>query len=338
MVKANAYGHGAKIVAAALERSGVDWLGVALVEEGIELRLSGVRAPVLVFDGAYGRDYEALFEGELTPILFREDHLEGLSAAAKRIGRSAVGHLKVDTGMGRVGVLPAEVAAFAEKAKQGGVAIDGVCTHFSNADLGDVEMVRRQVAAFDEALLAVRRAGHTPRWIHLANSAATVDRPESHRSLVRPGLSLYGYVASPRFAEGLGLRPVMRWTTEVLQVKAVPAGFPVSYGGTFVTRRPSRLATLGVGYADGYRRALSNKGEVLVRGQRAQVAGRVTMDLVVVDVTDVPGVAPGDEVVLIGRQGEQEITADELAEHCETNSYEILCGVSARVPRVATGT
>lgn len=337
IVKADAYGHGALLIAPALERYGIDWLGVALTEEGIELREAGLRTPLLILDGAYGQAYDQLLAHRLTPVVFRLDHLDGLSAAAVRVGQPAQAHLKVDTGMGRLGVLLEEVADFAAAARARGVVLTGLCTHFANADLGDAEVTRKQMERFAAATARVRDAGHQPTLIHLSNSAAVIENTEAHGTLVRPGLMLYGHVPAARLATAVDLRPVLRWTTEVLQVKQVPAGTKVSYGGRFVCTRESRLATLAVGYADGFRRDFSGRVEVLVRGQRAPVLGVITMDLCVADVTEVSGVAVGDEVVLLGGQGEETITLEELARHGDTIAYEVLCGISSRVPRVAAG-
>ena len=335
VVKADAYGHGARLVGRALEGHGIDWMGVALVEEGLELRQVGIRTPLLVLDGSYGDAYPELLTHHLTPVVFRLDHLEGLAGAAAALGMPAEAHLKVDTGMGRLGVLPQDAMAFALAAKSKGIALTGVCTHFANADLGDVELTRLQMERFAEVLARVRDAGHAPKWIHLANSAASIELAAAHGTLVRPGLMLYGHLPAARLSAGLDLRPALRWTTEIVQLKQVPAGFAVSYGSRFVTARPSRLATLAVGYADGFRRGLSGQAEVLIRGSRVPVVGVITMDLCVADVTDLPDVGLDDEVVLLGRQGGQTIEPEELARRCGTISYEILCGISARVPRVA---
>jgi len=337
IVKADAYGHGAQLVGRALERHGIDWMGVALVEEGLELRNAGIRTPILVLDGSYGDAYPLLLSQRLTPVVFRLDHLDGLAAAALALGVPAEAHLKVDTGMGRLGVLPRDAAAFAQAARAKGVALTGLCTHFANADLGDAQITRLQMERFSETLARVRDAGHAPRWIHLANSAASIELAAAHGTLVRPGLMLYGGVPAARLGTGLDLRPALRWTTEIVQLKDVPAGFPVSYGGRFVTSRPSRLATLAVGYADGFRRGLSGQAEVLIRGSRVPVVGVITMDLCVADVTGLAETAVGDEAVLIGRQGDQAIAVEELAQRCGTISYEILCGISRRVPRRHVG-
>ncbi len=257
------------------------------------------------------------------------------TAGSAALGLPAEAHLKVDTGMGRLGVLPEDAVAFALAARAKGIALTGLCTHFANADLGDVELTRRQMERFWEVLARVREAGHDPKWIHLANSAASIELAAAHGTLVRPGLMLYGHLPAARLGAGLDLRPALRWTTEIVQLKHVPAGFAVSYGSRFLTSRPSRLATLAVGYADGFRRGLSGRAEVLIRGARVPVVGVITMDLCVADVTDLPEVKLDDEVVLLGQQGEQIIGPEELARRCGTISYEILCGISARVPRVA---
>jgi alanine racemase len=337
VVKADAYGHGARVVGPALQGAGIDWLGVALVEEGAELRAAGVTLPILVLDGAYGDRYDLLFEQRLTPVVYRREQLEGLAAAARRHGTTAEAHLKVDTGMGRLGVLPDEVATIAAAARELGVAFTGLCTHFANADLGDAAFARLQIDRFEAALAILRASGQTPSLLHLANSAATLEIPDGHGTLLRPGLMLYGHVSAPRLAERVRLRPALTWTTEILQLKQVPAGFPVSYGGKFRTARPSRLAVLPVGYADGYRRAFTGKVSVLVEGMRAPVVGVITMDLSVADVTDIPGAQVGSPVVLLGKQGGEEIPVAELARAGDTIDYEIFCGIAARVPRVAVG-
>jgi alanine racemase len=268
-------------------------------------------------------------------VVYLREQLVGLAAEARQRGAIAKAHLKVDTGMGRLGVLPGEVAAMAAAARELGVVFSGLCTHFANADLGDEATAKGQIDRFDSALAALRAAGQAPTLLHLANSAATVELPAGHGTLLRPGLMLYGHVSAPRLAARVRLRPALTWTTEILQVKDVPAGTPVSYGGRFRTARPSRLAVLPVGYADGYRRGFTGKVSVLVGGKRAPVVGLITMDLSVVDVTDVPAAAVGSPVVLLGRQGQEEIPVSELARAGDTIDYEIFCGIAARVPRVA---
>jgi len=339
MVKADAYGHGATLVAPALEAEGVELLGVALVEEGLALRAAGVRGEILVLGGAYAGGWEALVEARLLPAVFREDHLDALAAAARRQGLEPRAHLKVDTGMARLGALPEEVPGLLARARSLGVVLEGVLSHFANADLANAETTQGQLDQFRSLLAQVDAAGVRTRWRHLANSAALIALPPSRDgralNLVRPGLALYGLSPAPWISPARPLEPVLSWKTEVIHLKFVRAGTSVSYGGTWTAQRRSRIATLPVGYADGYPRRLSNRAQVLVRGARAPVVGRVCMDLCMVDVTDVPGVDLGDEVVLIGRQGAGEIGAAEMAGWLETMSYEVLCGVGARVPRLA---
>lgn len=338
VVKANGYGHGAVLVARALEREGVRFLGVALVEEGLELRSAGVKAPILVLSGAYEGGYELMVEHDLVPTVFRPEHLEGYARAARRAGRRVKAHVKVDTGMGRVGLLEGELGPFLDVAARcPEVELEGLLSHFANADLADPAFTQEQVRRFKAALAALRARGISPSFRHLSNSAGVLALPEVRDglelNLVRPGLMLYGLSPAARLRGVAELSPVMTWKTAIIHLKRVPAGTPISYGGTWVAPRESLVATLPLGYADGYSRMCSNKAEVLVRGRRARIAGRVCMDLCMVDVTDVPGVAVGDEVVLLGAQGGERITAEELAAHAQTIPYEVICGVGARVPR-----
>ncbi len=337
VVKADAYGHGAVPCARRLEREGAGFLGVALTEEGLELRGAGVETPILVLGGAYGDRFDLLVGHDLTPVVFRPEHLEGLAAAARALGREAVAHLKLDTGMGRIGVQPEDLPAFLDAAKSHGVVLEGLATHFANADLADSALTARQVERATAAATLMRERGLGPRWLHLANSAATVAKPDAHGSLVRPGIMLYGEMPSPRFSGEISLRPVLRWTTAITHLKTVPEGTPISYGSRWTAPRPSVIATLPVGYADGYPRALTNTGEVLVGGRRTKIVGSVCMDQMMVDVTEVPGAAVGDEVVLLGCQGGENIGAGELAAHTGTIHYEIFCGIGPRVPRRFVG-
>jgi alanine racemase len=347
VVKAGAYGHGAVPVAKELEAAGAPLLAVALVEEGIELREAGVAAPILVLGGAYGDGYDLLVRYRLTPVVFAREHLGRLAEAARAAGVRAAAHLKLDTGMGRIGLLPDELPAFLDAARRTPeVAIEGLCTHFASADLEDRAITERQVALFNAAAEAMAAAGLPLRSRHLANSAGTVEFPAARQDLTRPGIMLYGYLPfqpasarPPAARQAAGrLEPALTWRTGITHLKSVLAGTPISYGGRWVAQRPSRIATLPVGYADGYPRRLSGRpgfgsAEVLVRGRRAPVAGTVCMDMIMADVTDVPGAAVGDEVVLLGRQGSEVVDADELAARAGTISYEILCGIGSRVPR-----
>lgn len=342
VVKADAYGHGAVPISRALEAAGVRFLGVALVEEGLALREAGLRSDILVLGGAYDGGWEAMLEHGMIPVVFRPEHLTALEAAARARKTTARAHMKVDTGMGRLGVLPADVPAFLEAARAcRNVSLEGLCSHFANADLADAALTELQVTRFRTALGQMRAAGFDPRWRHLSNSAGLLALPEARdgveMNLARPGLGLYGLQPAPWLRPPRMLEPVLSWKTTVVHLKSVPTGTPISYGSTWTAPRPSRIATLPVGYADGWSRLLSNRGAVLVRGRRAPVVGRVCMDLCMVDVTDIPGAEVGDEVVLIGRQGAEVQDAHQLAALQNTIAYDVLCAIGARVPRVAMG-
>ena len=335
VVKANAYGHGAVEVARALVDEGAAWLGVALPEEGVALREAGLDAPILCMGGFWDRQEALVLDFDLTPGVSRADQLARLDAEAARRGRTAAFHLKVDTGMGRLGVPAADLDAFlASAARLGHVACEGLMTHLSSADTPALDaFTREQIDRFHDALDLLGRHGIEPRWRHLANGAAAHAFPEARGNLVRPGAVLYGLkrdILAP-VEPDLDLRPAMRFVTSVEHLKTVPAGTPLGYGCTFATARESRIATVPAGYADGVRRALSNRGTMGVGGGMAPIVGRVSMDLTILDVTDVADVALGDEVVVFGPGGP---SAEETAATAGTISYEITCGVSARVPRV----
>jgi alanine racemase len=337
-VKSDAYGHGAVDCAHALEKAGVEWFGVAIPEEGMALRDSGITRPILSLGGFWEGQEDSLISHRLTPVVFRLDLLERLSLAARASGAVADYHLKVDTGMGRLGVPYAEVGNFLDEAARfQNVRLDGVMTHLASADRQDHrEFTERQISLFKGAVELVRTRGFRPTWIHEANSAGTHAYPHSRGNLVRLGGVLYGLWrdVTDRSIEPLDWRPVMSLHTRVMLLKTVPAGNPLGYGGTFVTARESRIATLPIGYEDGLGRELSNRGKVIVRGELAPIVGRVSMDLTLVDVTGVAGAAVGDEVVVIGSQGASLITAEDVAAQARTISYEITCGISDRVPRV----
>jgi len=346
VVKADAYGHGAVPVARALAAAGAPWLGVALVEEGLELRAANVQLPVMVLAGAFGDAWDELLRNRLTPVLTSPAQVAALGAAARALRVRAEAHLELDTGMGRLGAAPGElpaVLAALEAAPE--VSLTGLCTHFAGADTDDAEGSERQIRRFHEAAAALSAAGLSP-LLHATNSAGTLRLPGLRQDLSRPGIMLYGYLSygpeldAPAAAREAAarLRPALSWRTAIVHLKEVPAGTRISYGGHWAAPRSSLIATLPVGYADGYHRRLSGRpgygqAEVLVRGRRAPVVGTVCMDMIMVDVTEVPGVARGDEVVLLGTQGAERIDADELARRAGTISYEILCGISRRVPR-----
>jgi len=338
MVKANAYGHGALAVAKTLLAAGGDALGVATLDEGFELRQSGTGAPIIVVAGVYADQLQQFISHSLTPVIYDLSGLTELEGAVAKRGATLDIHLKIDTGMGRLGLRASELDNWLPRLKAlRALKIAGVFSHFSTAESVDGDYTKKQLEVFTGVVTRLRAAAMTPLF-HFANSAATITQPAAYFGMVRPGIMLYGAYPSPAMAQQITLKPVLSWHTKILQLKKVPAGTSISYGQTFVTKRESVIATLPVGYADGYQRILSNRGEVLVRGKRAPVAGRVCMDLTMLDVTDIRNVQQGDEVVLLGRQGDAEITADEMAAGANTISYEIFTSIGARVPRIHNNT
>lgn len=330
-VKAHAYGHGLVQVGMTLDRAGVEWLGVALVEEGLALRAAGVRADILVLTPSYLQADQEIVAYGLVPALFRVDHLTALAQAAGEV--STRFHLKIDTGMGRLGLAPNELDSFLTALKNfPNLKLDGIFTHFANADLGDWEFNSRQLEIFRSCQHRILQHGFIVPWVHVANSAAVLSFPEARQSMVRPGLMVYGLDPRGPHIQG-NLRPAMRWTTKPIHIKTVPAGTKISYGGKWIAPRESRIATLPVGYADGYPRLLSNRGQVLLLGKRAPIVGAICMDLLMIDVTNHPPVTLTDEVVLMGQQGKDTITAYEMAKWADTIAYEIICGIGPRVPR-----
>lgn len=334
VVKANAYGHGMVPVAKALLDEGASILGVATVAEGRELREAGIGGRVLVMGRTVEDELTTALRWHLQITIPHIELAKRLSAIASRQGRTVKIHLKVDTGMTRLGVPWQDAHETAvEIRKLPGLELAGVYTHFANADLADQEFTREQIERFDQVRQKLSESGIDDGIFHLANSAAILVSKLSDDSGVRPGLMLYG--SSPSEHTGhKDLVPVLTWKCRVIQVREVPKGTGISYGHDFITARPSRIATISTGYADGYTRSLTNRSDVLIGGQRAPVVGRVTMDMIMVDITGTEGISAGDEVVLIGRQGKERITAEELAEFAGTINYEIYCGISSRVPRV----
>ena len=334
VVKANAYGHGDVETARVLCAEGVRHFGVADVAEGTRLREAGIDAAIVVLGSVYAEDAAALARHSLTPVVPNLDLLRQLDAYGAKHGVVVPCHLKLDTGMGRLGLLPEAIDEWLpELGRLRAVKLKGVMSHFAAAEEPASPSCRGQLRRFRQALERMRAEGHRSAPAHMANSAALMGLPEARFDMVRPGGMLYGIYSHPPLAERVRLAPALTWKTRVLQLKTLPKHSPVSYGGTFVTRRKSVIATLPVGYADGYKRALSNKAAVLIRGRRVPVVGRVTMDLTMVDVTGVAGVEPGDEVVLLGRQGGEAISAEEMASWADTISYEILTSISPHIPR-----
>jgi alanine racemase len=335
VVKADAYGHGAVAGARAFLEAGAAMLGVSTVEEGAEIRRAGVGAPLVVLGGVFPGEEAAAIAHDLAAAVWSLEGARALAGRARAEGRVARVHLKVNTGMTRLGVDVADVGTVAAAlADIPGLELAGVFSHFASADAVDTASARAQIDRFRTALAALAAAGRTPALVHLANSAAVLTAPAAHFAMVRPGIMLYGYAPASHLTASARLRPALRFRTAVAQVRRVPTGTPVGYGGAFVTARPSTIAVVPVGYADGYHRLASNRAAVLVRGRRVPVAGRVCMDHTMIDVTDAGDVAPGEPVVLFGRQGEAEIGADELGGWCETISYEMLTSIGRRVRRV----
>jgi alanine racemase len=335
VVKANAYGHGAVECARVLEPD-ADWFGVALIEEGIELRQAGIARPILCLGGFWHGQAEAVVSHNLTPVLFRIDAAEELNAQAVQANRIVSYHLKVDTGMGRLGVPLAELPDFLRALQRcTNLKLDGLMTHFAEAEALDHAFTDLQIERFQAALRIVCAAGFAPTWKHLANSAGIHAHPPAWGNLARTGAAMYGFtrdVIAP-VPEAFAVKPVMSLHSRIVLLKTVPAGTPLGYGRTFTTTRDSRIATIPIGYADGFQRAHSNQGRVIVRGHFAPIVGRISMDLTILDVTDVAAVALDDEVVLLGAQNGLSISAEDLAEQIGTISYEIACSISARVPR-----
>ena len=326
LLKADAYGHGAVELARRCTPEKVAMIGVALLEEALQLRDAGIALPILVLGPLSATQVRTALERDITLGVPGPEELEIVAAVAQE--RDVHIHLKLDSGMGRMGAIETELPRVVELIRSAPrLRVDALYTHFANASDPRDPFTEYQVARFNTLVETLRQAGVTAPQHHAANSAATM-RGIAPGDYVRTGIALYG--AEPLDVDSPRLEPLMRWRTAIARLKELPPGHAVGYGTTFVTKRASVVATLPVGYADGYNRRLSNCGEVLVRGQRAPVVGRVSMDLTTIDVTDVEGVSPGDEVVLLG----DGITAEELAAKLDTISYEVFCNVSARVPRV----
>ena len=335
VVKADAYGHGAVEVSRLLTAEGADLLGVAFVGEGAELRRAGIQTPVLVMGGILEEMADAVAELGLSAVVATAELLRALDQAGRRRKGVIPIHIKVDTGMGRLGTTIVEAPALIQEANRyTGVRVEGLMTHFAEADLDNPAYAELQMERFRSVIQSLAEKGIAVPTIHAANSAAVLRYEPPPFSIVRPGIMLYGYLPSATFKTSEILTPALTLKTRIIHLRHVPAGTPISYGRTFVTSRPSRIAVLPIGYADGYNRQLSNNADVLIGGELCPVVGRVCMDMTIVDVTDRTGVAMGDEAVLIGVQGNRRITAGDLAARCGTIPYEILCGISARVPRI----
>ncbi|MGH2487339.1 MAG: alanine racemase, partial [Ktedonobacterales bacterium] len=338
-LKADAYGHGALRVARTALNNGASWLGVATVSEATPLRDAGLDAPILVFGYAAPWQARQVAQLDLRATVYSLDIARALSRAALDLGREVRVHVKIDTGMGRLGLrwedTSAVVALVEALHRLPGIVVEGLFTHFATADSADQTYALRQLERFESVLAALGQRDLRPPIIHAANSAATLTLPAARYDMARPGVAIYGLSPSADVRLPREFRPALAFKTQVAQVKDIPPGEGVSYGATYITTRTMRIAVLPVGYADGFRRAPANWGEVLVRGRRAPVIGRVCMDQSMVDVSEIPGVRQGDEVTLIGKQGEDELTAEDVAARLGTINYEVVAELLARVPRMS---
>jgi len=332
-IKADAYGHGAPRVARAAVTEGVDMLGVATLHEGIELRCSGIEVPILILSPSLVSEIDEIIEWDLTPTVSDLKFARALSFSVS--GKKPVRvHVEIDTGMTRAGVNEDEAVDFvSELVRLSGIEVEGIYTHFPSTYAEDPEFTASQVARFRSLIERLAAEGFSFPLRHAANSAAITQFPDSHFNLVRPGGMIYGMFPQPGF-NGIGLKPVMSFKSRIVNVKRVKKGTGVSYGRTYHFDRDSTVAAVAAGYGHGLSRALSNKGYLLVRGRRAPIVGMVTMDVTLIDVTAIPKVAVGDEVVIFGHQGDASISVYEVAEWCGTISYEVTCGIGKRVPRV----
>ncbi len=342
VVKADAYGHGAVECSRALQAEGAKWLGVTSLDEAIPLRDAGIEARILLMTGFWRGEESEIVRLRFTPTVWEPWHIESLeNAAASRVGRHAV-HLKVDTGMGRLGVsldeLPAVLKALSAAPH---LAFEGLSTHLASSEIMDAPSVAEQERRFEETQRIVRAAGFHPSLVHMANTSALISRRETWNNMVRPGVALYGYYlpfqrAGREVSGGtlrLPVKPVLTWKTRILSMRNFAANQALGYGGTYVTKAPAHVAVLPVGYADGYNRQLSNRGRVIVRDHYAPIIGSISMDLTLVDVTGIPGIAVGDEVILLGTSDGLSVDALEHARLANSSPYEILCNISKRVPR-----
>lgn len=338
IVKANAYGHGALICSRVLEGMGISRFGVATLEEGMELRQEGIKSHIFILGGLLTESLQAFIDFRLRPVIHQLDDLQKWGAFLKKQNREHAIHLKIDTGMGRLGFFPSQIDEVVKILKEyPEIQLEGVMTHLARADEENPESTQEQFNLFTQLKKSFQEKGFKIPFYHIANSAAVIDGKLDSYQMVRPGLVLYGAYPHPRHQTAIALKPVMKLKTKIMSLKKYPIGVALGYGGTFVTQRESLIGILPIGYADGYPRLVSNRGSVLVCGKRAPVVGRVSMDLTLIDVTEIPEAQLNDEVVLLGRQKEEQIHAEEVATWAETISYEIFCGVSSRVPRVYVG-
>jgi len=342
IVKADAYGHGAVECSRALEEEGARWFGVTSLDEAIPLREAGMRGRILLLTGFWRGEEEEIVRLNLTPTVWEPGQIELFEKAAARLAAKHSVHLKVDTGMGRLGASPQDLRHIVAALKSAPhLIVEGFSTHLASSEILDAPSVAEQLQSFEQVRQFLRNEGIDPPLIHAANTGAVISRRESWNTMVRPGIALYGYFLpferAGREVSGrdlrLGVKPVLTWKTRILSLRDVRANQALGYGGIYVTKAPARIAVLPVGYADGFNRALSSRGRVIVREHYAPIVGRISMDLTLVDVTGLPGIEVGDEAILLGSSEGLSVDAREHAALANTVLYEILCGISKRVPR-----
>ena len=339
MIKADGYGHGAIPIARTLIENGVNRLGVAVIEEGIALRKSGIEEPILILGYTPDSNIEQLIKYRLTQAVFKYSIAKSISEIAVRLNLIAKIHIKIDTGMGRVGFIPNEDSLEIIKriSELPNINIEGVFTHFSKADEKDKLFTYNQMDVFSNYITKLKDEGIEIPIVHASNSAGIIDINKANFNMVRAGIATYGLYPSYEIdINKLNLKPALELKSHIIQLKEVEKGSTISYGGTYITNKKSKIATIPVGYGDGYPRVLSSNGRVIIRGQYAPIIGRICMDLFMVDVSNIENVSDGDEVVLIGTQGDKQITTDEIAKLASTIHYEIICGLGKRIPRVYT--
>jgi len=334
VVKADAYGHGAVRISRLAEECGIDILGVATLDEGRELRKAGIKLPILILSPVLPQEIEGVLENNLAVTASSFEFVEKASEIAVRLGTTCTLHVEIDTGMGRAGIAQASaVETISRMRSLPGIRIEGIYTHFPASD-SDVDFTKEQIGAFNGIIDRLGESGVAFRYVHSANSAAILNFPGSHFNLVRPGLLVYGHAPSIVLKDSIDVIPVMSFKARLVLVRDMPGGSSISYGRTYIAPGPMKMGVVPVGYGHGLSHRLSNKGQVLFRGKRANIIGRVTMDMTMLDLSGFPDAAVGEEVVIFGRQGSEEITADDVARWDETLNYEVLCRISKRVARV----
>ena len=335
IVKADAYGHGGIVITKTLSKLGIRRFGVATIQEGVALREAGIQEEIIILGGQFPEQLADLVHFQLTPVISNVDIVEHLVPLVKNLPRPYPVHIKVDTGMARLGLAPQSISSLLQSNDFAqSLVLQCIMTHLADADNENTENTHGQVRVFQQMVDQLKKKGLPLPLLSVANTAGILFHPTSHFDIVRPGLMLFGYPPAPRGDLAVELKPVMRLTTNIVQIRTVEPHQPLSYNGIFKTKRKSRIAVLPIGYANGYSRRLSNKGAVLVGKTRAPIVGRICMDMMLIDITDLPDVQQGDEAVLLGNQGDRMITALDLASWQDTVPYEVLCNLGPRINRV----